>query len=186
MKRSTERILSTHVGSLARPEALIPILRSRSDAQSSESGSRSLTRLPGRAMVRPTGPTESPSGCGDDDDFDTETLAMVRGGGSGPVRSAHDSFLRRGGRSTQVGFSVKAGRGDALGVVCDPGLPCGSIPERSGSEVSAPSGYSRRYMMPSSSPCPATSWRLPWRNLGRRALTAWSYEFKLPEGLIFH
>src|SRR3981081_1694360 len=28
MKRSTERILSTHVGSLARPEALVPILRS--------------------------------------------------------------------------------------------------------------------------------------------------------------
>jgi len=28
MKRSTDRILSTHVGSLARPEALIPILRS--------------------------------------------------------------------------------------------------------------------------------------------------------------
>src|SRR5207245_1219204 len=119
MKRSTERILSTHVGSLARPEALIPILRSRSDAQSSESGSRSLTRLPSRAMVRPTGPTESPSGCGDDDDSDTETPAMVRGGGSGPVRSAHDSSLRRGGRSTQVGFSVKAGRGDALGAVRD-------------------------------------------------------------------
>src|SRR2546428_11356398 len=33
MKRSTERILSTHVGSLARPEALIPILRSMERGQ---------------------------------------------------------------------------------------------------------------------------------------------------------
>ena len=27
MKRSTERILTTHVGSLARPDSLIPLLR---------------------------------------------------------------------------------------------------------------------------------------------------------------
>src|SRR3989454_11887978 len=33
MKRSTDRILSTHVGSLARPEALIPILRSMERGQ---------------------------------------------------------------------------------------------------------------------------------------------------------
>src|SRR2546425_12599752 len=70
-------------------------------------------------MVRPAGPTESPSGCGDDDDSDTETPAMVRGGGSGPVRSAHDSSLRRGGRPNQGGLSVKTGRGGALGAVRD-------------------------------------------------------------------
>ena len=29
MKRSTERILSTHVGSLARPDALVPLLKSK-------------------------------------------------------------------------------------------------------------------------------------------------------------
>src|SRR5437870_13534286 len=33
MKRSTERILSTHVGSLARPESLLPILRSMERGQ---------------------------------------------------------------------------------------------------------------------------------------------------------
>src|SRR5258705_3875607 len=33
MKRSTERILTTHVGSLARPEALIPILKSKDRGQ---------------------------------------------------------------------------------------------------------------------------------------------------------
>jgi len=33
MKRSTERILTTHVGSLARPEALIPLLRSKDRGQ---------------------------------------------------------------------------------------------------------------------------------------------------------
>jgi 5-methyltetrahydropteroyltriglutamate--homocysteine methyltransferase len=33
MKRSTERILTTHVGSLARPDALIPILRSKDRGQ---------------------------------------------------------------------------------------------------------------------------------------------------------
>jgi hypothetical protein len=34
MKRSTERILTTHVGSLARPEPLIPLLRSKDRGQS--------------------------------------------------------------------------------------------------------------------------------------------------------
>ena len=29
MERSTERILTTHVGSLSRPDALIPLLRSK-------------------------------------------------------------------------------------------------------------------------------------------------------------
>ncbi len=33
MKRSTERILTTHVGSLARPDALIPVLRSKDRGQ---------------------------------------------------------------------------------------------------------------------------------------------------------
>src|SRR5712691_5635919 len=33
MKRSTERILTTHVGSLARPDALISILRSKDQGQ---------------------------------------------------------------------------------------------------------------------------------------------------------
>ena len=33
MKRSTERILTTHVGSLARPDALIPFLRSKDRGQ---------------------------------------------------------------------------------------------------------------------------------------------------------
>jgi 5-methyltetrahydropteroyltriglutamate--homocysteine methyltransferase len=33
MKRSTERILTTHVGSLARPDALIPFLRAKEQAQ---------------------------------------------------------------------------------------------------------------------------------------------------------
>jgi 5-methyltetrahydropteroyltriglutamate--homocysteine methyltransferase len=33
MKRSTERILTTHVGSLARPDALVPILRSKDRGQ---------------------------------------------------------------------------------------------------------------------------------------------------------
>src|SRR5438876_9556288 len=33
MKRSTERILTTHVGSLARPEALISLLRSKDRGQ---------------------------------------------------------------------------------------------------------------------------------------------------------
>src|SRR2546427_7104785 len=33
MKRSTERILTTHVGSLARPETLIPLLRSKDRGQ---------------------------------------------------------------------------------------------------------------------------------------------------------
>jgi 5-methyltetrahydropteroyltriglutamate--homocysteine methyltransferase len=33
MKRSTERILTTHVGSLARPEALVPILRAKDRGQ---------------------------------------------------------------------------------------------------------------------------------------------------------
>ena len=33
MKRSTERILTTHVGSLARPDALIPLLRAKERAQ---------------------------------------------------------------------------------------------------------------------------------------------------------
>ena len=33
MKRSTERILTTHVGSLARPDALIPFLRSKERGQ---------------------------------------------------------------------------------------------------------------------------------------------------------
>jgi 5-methyltetrahydropteroyltriglutamate--homocysteine methyltransferase len=33
MKRSTERILTTHVGSLARPDALSAILRSKDRAQ---------------------------------------------------------------------------------------------------------------------------------------------------------
>jgi 5-methyltetrahydropteroyltriglutamate--homocysteine methyltransferase len=34
MKRSTERILTTHVGSLARPDALVPLLRSKDRGQS--------------------------------------------------------------------------------------------------------------------------------------------------------
>ena len=29
MKRSTERILTTHVGSLARPDALVPLLKAQ-------------------------------------------------------------------------------------------------------------------------------------------------------------
>src|SRR5499425_1580849 len=33
MKRSTERILTTHVGSLARPEALVPLLKAKDRAQ---------------------------------------------------------------------------------------------------------------------------------------------------------
>ena len=33
MKRSTDRILTTHVGSLARPDALIPFLRAMERAQ---------------------------------------------------------------------------------------------------------------------------------------------------------
>src|SRR5215467_9936849 len=33
MKRSTERILTTHVGSLARPDSLIPLLRQREEGQ---------------------------------------------------------------------------------------------------------------------------------------------------------
>src|SRR5262247_1174130 len=33
MKRSTERILTTHVGSLARPEALVPLLKARDRVQ---------------------------------------------------------------------------------------------------------------------------------------------------------
>ena len=33
MKRSTERILTTHVGSLARPDALVPILKARDRVQ---------------------------------------------------------------------------------------------------------------------------------------------------------
>ena len=33
MKRSTERILTTHVGSLARPDALVPILRAKDRGQ---------------------------------------------------------------------------------------------------------------------------------------------------------
>src|SRR5215831_1970254 len=33
MKRSTDRILTTHVGSLARPERLIPLLRQQERAQ---------------------------------------------------------------------------------------------------------------------------------------------------------
>src|SRR3989442_12150228 len=33
MKRSTERILTTHVGSLARPDALVPILKSKDRGQ---------------------------------------------------------------------------------------------------------------------------------------------------------
>ena len=33
MKRSTDRILTTHVGSLSRPEPLIPILRSMERGQ---------------------------------------------------------------------------------------------------------------------------------------------------------
>src|SRR4029450_12306385 len=36
MKRSTERILTTHVGSLARAEPLIPLLRLRENGQSYE------------------------------------------------------------------------------------------------------------------------------------------------------
>jgi len=38
MKRSTERILTTHVGSLARPDALIPILRSKDRGQPYDRG----------------------------------------------------------------------------------------------------------------------------------------------------
>jgi 5-methyltetrahydropteroyltriglutamate--homocysteine methyltransferase len=34
MKRSTERIVTTHVGSLARPEALVPILKAKDRGQS--------------------------------------------------------------------------------------------------------------------------------------------------------
>jgi 5-methyltetrahydropteroyltriglutamate--homocysteine methyltransferase len=33
MKRSTERILTTHVGSLARPDSLVPLLRQREEGQ---------------------------------------------------------------------------------------------------------------------------------------------------------
>jgi len=33
MKRSTERILTTHVGSLARPDALVPVLKAKDRAQ---------------------------------------------------------------------------------------------------------------------------------------------------------
>jgi len=33
MKRSTERILTTHVGSLARPDSLVPLLRQREQGQ---------------------------------------------------------------------------------------------------------------------------------------------------------
>jgi len=33
MKRSTERILTTHVGSLARPDALVPLLRAKDRGQ---------------------------------------------------------------------------------------------------------------------------------------------------------
>src|SRR5258705_9344243 len=33
MNRSTERILTTHVGSLARPDALVPILKAKDRAQ---------------------------------------------------------------------------------------------------------------------------------------------------------
>jgi len=33
MKRSTDRILTTHVGSLARPDALVPILKARDRGQ---------------------------------------------------------------------------------------------------------------------------------------------------------
>ena len=33
MKRSTERMLTTHVGSLARPDALIPFLRAKDRGQ---------------------------------------------------------------------------------------------------------------------------------------------------------
>ena len=33
MKRSTERILTTHVGSLARPDALVPILKAKDRGQ---------------------------------------------------------------------------------------------------------------------------------------------------------
>src|SRR3990170_4293748 len=33
MKRSTDRILTTHVGSLARPDALIPLLRAQDQGQ---------------------------------------------------------------------------------------------------------------------------------------------------------
>src|SRR5437773_11047321 len=33
MKRSTDRMLTTHVGSLARPDALIPMLRSKDRGQ---------------------------------------------------------------------------------------------------------------------------------------------------------
>jgi 5-methyltetrahydropteroyltriglutamate--homocysteine methyltransferase len=38
MKRSTERILTTHVGSLARPDTLIPILKAKDRAQSYDRG----------------------------------------------------------------------------------------------------------------------------------------------------
>src|SRR5262245_66038145 len=33
MKRSTERILTTHVGSLARPDALVPVLKAKDRGQ---------------------------------------------------------------------------------------------------------------------------------------------------------
>ncbi len=33
MQRSTERILTTHVGSLARPDSLVPLLRQREEGQ---------------------------------------------------------------------------------------------------------------------------------------------------------
>ena len=38
MKRSTHRILTTHVGSLARPDSLIPILRSKERGQPYDAG----------------------------------------------------------------------------------------------------------------------------------------------------
>jgi 5-methyltetrahydropteroyltriglutamate--homocysteine methyltransferase len=38
MKRSTHRILTTHVGSLARPDSLIPILRAKERGQPYDPG----------------------------------------------------------------------------------------------------------------------------------------------------
>ena len=38
MKRSTDRILTTHVGSLARPDSLIPILRAKERGQPYDPG----------------------------------------------------------------------------------------------------------------------------------------------------
>src|SRR5215467_8693984 len=38
MKRSTERILTTHVGSLARPDALVPILKAKDRGQPYDRG----------------------------------------------------------------------------------------------------------------------------------------------------